>query len=127
VEVVFQKFPLLSHYINNWSEGGKSKALTIARLVMDIHPQRSIVKTPFSLYDASCLESDGFEEANMVLPQVTQAADRAVLCNSNKIKRRNGFKVPFHVWKYEKFWTGIQNLRPFRHPSENVFHPGVLR
>jgi hypothetical protein len=29
---------------------------------------------------------DGLEEANVVFPQVTQAAYRAVLCNSNKIK-----------------------------------------
>jgi len=75
-------FPLMGS-----KEGGKVNALTVARLVMNKHSQRSITETPFSLCDVSCLKSDGLKEANMAFPQVTQAPYRAVLYNSNKIKR----------------------------------------
>ena len=83
--------------------------LTVRRLVVDEHPQRSLIEAPTLLDHPRGFATYALQHAEVGLVEITQAVDASVEGDRDEVERAEGVEIPFHVWQHKVtvFWRGV--------------------
>lgn len=108
-------------------------SLTIAGLVMDVASEAAQRKPPLFLYYPSSFIAYIVQPWDIGSPQISHAprSSRNILSVSgwtissdgHQVQGGHSDEIPFHIGKYQEFWTGKENLLLLAFTRKNIVDP----